>query len=83
MANFDTDNKLIWTEISQGEARAFVSFLKLEVIRHEKEGVTCQFRVDLLKGLSRELWESAYLRHVQDITECNELISKVKEYFRL
>jgi len=83
MANFDEDHKLIWTEITPQEAQLFINFLRLEVDRHEREEEFSQLMASIMDSFSKEVWESAYLRHTKDVREINELISKVKEYFRL
>lgn len=83
MANFDEDHKLIWREVTHEEAQLFINFLRLEVDRHEREEEFSQLMMSMMDSFSKEVWESAYLRHAKDIREIYGLISKVKEYFRL
>ena len=83
MANFNEAHKLIWTEITDQEARLYINFLRLEADRHGRELEFCLLMMEVFDSFSMELWQSAWSRHTIDLNEIDELISKVKEYFRL
>ena len=81
-------HKVIIESLNSTEAMAYVCFLKEEQIRHEEEVGECLQRIKAAEfwrptgySASMEFWESARVRHANDISDIKALIEKVRELF--
>ena len=78
---FDKNNKVIPESLTLEEAREFDRFLVIEIARH---GICI---TDAWKRAANsciaEIWESAQIRHTEDIRNIHQLRIKLRELFEL
>ena len=79
---FDEDHKVICSTLTKEEARAFIDFLGDEVKRHKK----CIEEADFMwcmRPVISEIYESALVRHEEDIVNTTKKMERVKGMFGL
>lgn len=86
---FGKDHKVILETLNSVEAQCYIQFLMLEIGRHKRAIEHAEASINILSivnsepaGIYIRLWESAVLRHKQDITSAKKLIRQVKQRFR-
>ncbi|KKM07232.1 hypothetical protein LCGC14_1735970 [marine sediment metagenome] len=78
---FDKNHKVIFSSLTKEESVAFISFLEKEIERH---GMAL---ADALANTSNRgeapFWDSAILRHNEDVSDIEVLIETVEHWFSL
>ncbi|KKM18521.1 hypothetical protein LCGC14_1664810 [marine sediment metagenome] len=80
---FNEDSKLLWTLLKAEQASIFIFFLEDEIRRHRLAIHDAKYKQGYGKegSLEYQLWQSAILRHVNDVEYAKIVIQEVKHWF--
>ena len=79
---FDEEHKVVVSTLTREEAPQFIYFLQDEVKRHKKAKEEADF-MWCMRPIISKIYESAAIRHKEDIEAIDLEIKKVKEMFGL
>lgn len=78
---FDAHHKVIPGTLNKDEACSYITFLEIERRRHERNIWQARWLCGEWLAL-KEFWESAILRHQEDIGEIDKLLGQIRGMFK-